>query len=128
MNGRLLDTNAVIALQKADPDILKYLEADTEILLPAIVVGELYFGAYNSGMVDANVRVIDEFVLDNLILDCDAITGKLFGQIRSQLKRKGRPIPENDIWIAAVAQQHDLTLVSRDEHFSEVDGLKLERW
>jgi len=44
------------------------------------------------------------------------------------LRKKGRPIPENDIWIAAIAFQHDLTLVSRDEHFEEVEDLKLEKW
>ena len=51
-----------------------------------------------------------------------------YGKVKNGLRKKGRPIPENDIWIAAIAFQHDLTLVSRDEHFKEVENLKLEKW
>jgi tRNA(fMet)-specific endonuclease VapC len=52
----------------------------------------------------------------------------LYGRIAQQLRRKGRPIPQNDIWIAATALQYDLTLVTRDEHFKQVEGLALETW
>jgi len=128
MSGKLLDTNAVIALQKAEPDFLQFLDSDDELLIPAIVIGELYLGAYNSLRVSENVKVVDEFATDNTVLPCDAETGKQFGQIRYQLKVKGRPIPENDIWIAAIAIQHGLTLVTRDEHFNDVDGLQVEKW
>jgi tRNA(fMet)-specific endonuclease VapC len=128
MSGKLLDTNAVIALQKADPDFLQFLDSDDELLIPAIVIGELYLGAYNSGRVTDNIQVIEAFVSDNVVLVCDAETGKYFGQIRFQLRVKGRPIPENDIWIAAIAVQHGLTLVTRDDHFRAVDGLIVERW
>jgi len=48
--------------------------------------------------------------------------------VKNALLAKGRPIPENDVWIAALARQHDLVLVTRDEHFAEVDGLTLARW
>lgn len=51
-----------------------------------------------------------------------------YGVIKNQLRVKGRPIPENDIWIAAVARQRDLVLVSRDDHFAKVEGIKLEKW
>src|SRR5262245_31643220 len=128
MSGKLLDTNAVIALQKAEPTFLQFLDSDDELLIPAIVIGELYLGAYNSLRVSENIKVIDEFVADNTVLPCDAETGKHFGQIRYQLKVKGRPIPENDIWIAAIAIQHGLKLVTRDEHFNDVDGLQVEMW
>jgi tRNA(fMet)-specific endonuclease VapC len=128
MTGRLLDTNAVIALQKSEPGLLAILASDEESFIPATVIGELYYGAYNSGRVSENVKVVDELVAEQTILHCDARTGKLFGQIRHALKTKGRPIPENDIWIAALAKQHDLILITADEHFREVDGLTVQKW
>ncbi|GAA6622656.1 PIN domain-containing protein [Scytonema sp. NUACC26] len=59
---------------------------------------------------------------------CDLVTATQYGQIRNLLRQKGRPIPDNDIWIAAVAIQYQLTLISRDAHFQEVEGLWVERW
>ena len=128
MNGKLLDTNAVIALQKSDPAILKLLASDEEVFLATIVIGELYYGTYNSMHVKDNLIVLKEFIENNATLNCDATTGEIYGQIRYQLKLKGRPIPENDIWIAAIATQHDLTLITRDEHFKEIENLNIEIW
>jgi tRNA(fMet)-specific endonuclease VapC len=51
-----------------------------------------------------------------------------YGVIKNALRAKGRPIPENDIWIAAIAMQYHLTLVARDGHFQEVDGLVVGQW
>ena len=126
--GRLLDTNAVIALQKNDPQFLSYAKGDFEVLIPAIVIGELYYGAYNSVHVNRNIQAIQDVVEDSVILDCDLGTAENFGKIRHQLKVQGRPIPENDIWIAAIAMQHDLIVVTRDVHFQEIDGLTVEAW
>ena len=128
MSGKLLDTNAAIALQNADQDFLNWLDGKTDILLPAPVIGELYYGALNSSRTIANIAAIEKLVADNVILDCDVKTAENYGRVRHQLKLKGRPIPENDIWIAAVALQYDLTLVTRDQHFNEVDGLSVESW
>jgi tRNA(fMet)-specific endonuclease VapC len=71
---------------------------------------------------------VDALVARNKIINCDATTGKFYGMVRKQLKDKGRPIPENDIWIAAIALQHNLTLLTDDQHFHEVDRLKIEGW
>jgi tRNA(fMet)-specific endonuclease VapC len=128
MSGRALDTNAVIALQKSEPGLLKILTSDVEIFIPSIVVGELYYGTYNSTRVNENLNVLKEFVEDNTILNCDAVTGSIFGQLRYQLKTKGQPIPENDIWIAAIALQYELILVTRDAHFKAIAELSIEIW
>jgi tRNA(fMet)-specific endonuclease VapC len=56
------------------------------------------------------------------------VTAKHYAQIRHVLRVKGRPIPENDIWIAAVAIQYGLILLTRDAHFQAVDGLSLKSW
>lgn len=104
------------------------LSAASEVFVPSIVVGELYFGAYKSTRVQDNLKRITEFIAASTILDCDATTAQFYGQIKNALKLKGRPIPENDMWIAAVAIQHDLILASRDAHFSEIESLTLEAW
>jgi len=60
------------------------------------------------------------------VLPCDTDTASIYGMIKKRLFEKGKPIPENDIWIAAVAYQHGLTVISRDDHSSEVENLKFE--
>ncbi|MCC6803987.1 MAG: type II toxin-antitoxin system VapC family toxin [Anaerolineae bacterium] len=129
MNGSrvLLDTNIVAAYFNQEESIREHFRNAT-IYIPAIVIGELYFGAYQSQRVTENVTRIKDFCAINTILSCDAETADRYGKIRLKLKMKGRPIPENDIWIAATAQRYDLTLVSRDEHFKEVDDLHLVKW
>lgn len=129
MSGRLLlDTNIVIALFAQDTLVQDRLAASEEVFVPSVVLGELYYGARKSGRVRTNVARIDEFAASNAVLECDIETARQYGHIKNLLRTKGRPIPENDIWIAAIAQQHQLTLISRDEHFKEVDGLLLESW
>lgn len=129
MNGRfLLDTNIVVALRADEPSIQDRLTPDTGLLVPSIVLGELYYGAYNSAHVEANLAWIDRFRDRSTVLECDAETARQYGHIKNALRAKGRPIPENDMWIAAIARQHQLTLVTRDEHFNEVDELTLETW
>ena len=129
MNGKcLLDTNIVIALFANDSALVNEIAKTQDIFIPAIVVGELFYGANKSGRPQENSQRIDEFVSDNVILHCDAKTARLYGEIKSKLQKKGLPIPENDIWIAAIAVQHNLTLISRDKHFKEVDGLSLKKW
>lgn len=129
MSGRfLLDTNIVIALFAEDLSVEEQLEQAEEVFVPSIVLGELYFGACKSGRVQQNLGRIDEFALNTAVLASDADTAREYGVIKSTLQEKGQPIPENDIWIAAVARQHDLTLVTRDGHFKEVVHLKIEMW
>lgn len=129
MNGRyLLDTNIVIAVFSADTGVLERLGQASEVFLPIVVFGELYYGARKSTHIDANISRIDELAGSSALLGCDIETSRQYGQIKNDLRAKGRPIPENDIWIAAAAQQHGLTLVSRDTHFDEVDALSLEVW
>lgn len=129
MNGRfLLDTNIIIALFAEDPSVHKHMANAVEVFVPCIVVGELYFGAYKSLKIQENLACIDEFVLNNTVLPCDTDTAKRYGDIENRLKEKAQPIPENDVWIAALIQQYELTLVTRDTHFDVVENLKVEIW
>lgn len=129
MNGRyLLDTDIVIAIFSKDPAVLQRLTNTTEILIPSIVIGELYFGALKSTRTKENIAKIEEFARNSSILSCDAETAKTYGATKHRLKEKGLPVPENDLWIAAIALQHGLALVSRDTHFKVVDDLTVEVW
>jgi tRNA(fMet)-specific endonuclease VapC len=129
MNGKLLlDTNAVVALFRQDSAVTKRLAAATEVFLPLTVVGELHYGAENSVRPDENHEKVAQLAASSSVLFCDLVTARRYGQIKHTLRLKGRPIPENDLWIAAIALQHGLTIISRDQHFSEIEGLSLEGW
>jgi tRNA(fMet)-specific endonuclease VapC len=113
----------------ADEESAKTNLAQTEeIFLPSIVIGELYYGAKKSGRPTANLQRIDEFAASNVVLGCDSDTARHYGEVKHELQLKGQPIPENDVWIAAIALQHDLTLVTRDGHFAEIEVLRTARW
>jgi tRNA(fMet)-specific endonuclease VapC len=129
MNGRyLLDTNIIIALFDEDKKVINRVNQAREVYLPAIVIGELYYGAYYSKREEENVRKIDNLRTEVSILHCDDSTATIYGQVKTPPRKKGKPIPENDLWIAATALQYDLTLAARDSHFDNMDGLKLEKW
>lgn len=127
-NRFLLDTNAIIALQRENDDLKKLLNTATDVFIPVISVGELYFGAYKSQHVEENRRRVASFIADRTVLNANADTADVYGQIKQGMRAKGRPIPENDIWIAALAIQYDLTLITHDAHFDEVDNLIWRRW
>ncbi|MBM4167207.1 MAG: type II toxin-antitoxin system VapC family toxin [Ignavibacteria bacterium] len=124
----LVDTNIVIAYFNKDNIVGKRIDVANEIFIPCIVIGELYFGAIKSRNRIQNISIVDNFVSNKSIVNCDVDTAKEFGTIKHQLQSKGKPIPDNDIWIAAIAKQYKLTLVTRDEHFREVENLFIENW
>jgi len=129
MSGRvLLDTNIVIAIFADDYSVRRALEETEEVFVPVIVFGELYYGAHKSSRVETNIRRINEFAMNCSVVTCDTETSRLYGKIKDVLRLKGRPIPENDIWIAAIAKQYAMTLVSRDDHFKEIDNLVTLSW
>jgi tRNA(fMet)-specific endonuclease VapC len=123
MNGRF-----VIALYAKDTVTLFHLSNAAEVYVSSIVVGELFYGAYKSQRVADNLRRTGEFINANQILSCDSETARFYGQVKNELKTKGHPIPENDVWIAAIALQHQLTLVTRDAHFATISNLALATW
>lgn len=123
----LLDTNIVAAYFNGDAKVESRVD-NGSVFLCATVVGELFYGAFKSGRVVANLARLEDFEASNVCFDCDSGTAKIYGNLKHELQGKGRPIPENDIWIAAIALQHDLILATRDAHFGAIDGLKLEIW
>jgi tRNA(fMet)-specific endonuclease VapC len=129
VSGRfLLDTNIVIALFRGDVTVQKNLARAERVFIPSIVLGELYYDAHKSGQSEKNLAQIEEFAGSITVLPCDAGTALEYGLIKDRLRRKGQPVPENDLWIAAVARQHNIVLVTRDPHFAGIEGLEREEW
>ncbi len=124
----LLDTVAAIAILENDPAFPGVLPRDAKASVSIITMGELYAAAENSARVQANLQRFIEFASRRHVLLCDDQTARQYAGISQQLRRKGRPIPQNDMWIAALAMQHGLTLVTRDAHFSYIDGLLRQSW
>lgn len=124
----LLDTNSVSAALSNNSLVIARIAQASTIAFPAIVVGELFFGAYHSARVEENLTLFESIAQHNTILDCDVATARVYGAIKARLREKGRPIPDNDIWIAALAIQHDLILLTRDAHFDAVEQAHVEHW
>ena len=124
----LLDTNIISAWLKGASEIADKIDRSASVNIPVIVIGELYYGAQYSANVKKNTDSIDKVAASYNILQVDEYTAVQYGIIKAALRRKGKPIPENDIWIAAMAQQHKLTLITRDGHFSEIETLKKKAW
>ena len=118
----------MIAIFANDEAVQKSLAQVNEVFVPIIVLGELYYGAHKSAHVEENIAHINDFAASSSVLVCNTMTSQWYGRIKNSLRMKGRALPENDIWIAAIARQYGLTLISRDSHFKEVDDLLIEVW
>ncbi len=126
MAGRfLLDTNIVIGLFNGDPGIIEWLKDAAGIHVCTVVIGEHYYGAFQSTRKKENIKKLEDFIVSSPVLEPDIATSKEYGEIKSELRRKGKPIPENDIWIASMAKQFGLTLVTADTHFKDIYGIKV---
>ncbi len=109
----ILDTNAVSALLSGESSFEERLATGSSHHLPVIVIGEYLFGIAGSRR-RARFRALFQDLIDkSYILDVDHETAEIYAQIRGELKLKGRPIPVNDVWIAALARQHNLPVATR---------------
>ena len=129
MSGEIaLDTSVAIRFLNGDTTVIANVMALPEIVLPLVVAGELLFGAKNSSRPLQNLPRYLEFISGCTVLPLGKETIPVYARIRLALKRKGRPIPMNDIWIAAQCLEHNWVLVTDDMDFDSVDGLVIERW
>jgi tRNA(fMet)-specific endonuclease VapC len=124
----LLDTSVIVYYLRGDPAARRVLASAGRLFVPSIAMGELFYGAARSNQRVSKIAEAESFAAGNDVLDCDLETARQYGEIQHQLRRKGRPIPDNDIWIAAIAQQHELTVATRDAHFREIEDLDLLTW
>ena len=124
----ILDTNALWAAADRDPEILAIVASTDEIALPVIVLGE-----YRYAIAQSRNRADYEKWLQGLLPDCTVLevneeTSRHYAAINLELRRLGKPIPTNDLWIAALGRQHSFPILSRDQHFDWVPGNLRTEW
>jgi tRNA(fMet)-specific endonuclease VapC len=127
-NKFILDTNIITAWLKGETGIAERIDKAKEIHLPITVIGELYYGALYSTKVQKNISDINKLTAQYNVLLVDETVAAVYGSIKAELRKKGKPIPENDIWIAAIAIQNNLILITRDKHFKEIERIKIRSW
>ena len=124
----ILDTNALSAFVDGDVGVGDVLRRQSRAAIPVIVLGEFRYGIAESRHRAAYAAWLDSQLIHFEILAVTDETTLAYAALRVVLKRTGRPIPANDAWIAALALQHRLPILSRDQHFDGVPGLELKNW
>ena len=124
----ILDTNALSAFVDGDPSVGDVLRRQVRAAIPVVVLGEFRYGIAQSKRRASYEAWLDSNLIHFDVLSVTDETAIAYAALRVTLKRTGRPIPANDAWIAALALQHRLPVLSRDEHFDVVPGLNRTRW
>ena len=124
----ILDTNALSAFVDGDPKLLPVIKTESTLSVPVIVLGEYLYGIQQSRFRVRYERWLDTNLpqFDLLVLGLE--TARRYAQLRRELKSAGTPIPSNDAWIAALALEHRLSIVTRDDHFQAIHGLHVLSW
>ena len=123
-----LDSTVAIRFLNGDAGVVTKVLSQPIVILPIAVVGELLFGAENSARPVENLSRYLQFIQACRIVPMGQETAAHYSRTRHMLKLKGRPIPENDVWIAAQCLEHDWVLVTHDRHFSYINNLTVEHW
>jgi len=125
MNGSVLDTNVITKLLDNDPAAISLIHKIDNVFTSVVVVGELYFAAANSSKREVNLKNFQEALACVEIISIDDDVCMSYAKIKLELKKKGKPIPDNDIWIAACAHAKGLSVATFDQHFSEISQIEL---
>lgn len=122
-----LDANAYRALDDGNAKLGDLIRSVAQVGVPITVLGELYYGIFLGEKQDRNLSNLTRFLASPRVelLHIDEITAKLFGEIAMQLRQSGRPIQQDDMWIAALCKQYGYALATTDKDFSAVTGLEL---
>jgi tRNA(fMet)-specific endonuclease VapC len=124
----ILDTNALSAAAEREPSALEVVARAERLAIPVIVLGEFRLGIAQSRHRVSYENWLREWTAAVSVLDIDDDTTHSYAAIGLELKKKGKPIPANDLWIAALCRQYSLPLLSRDRHFDFVSGLRRIDW
>ena len=124
----ILDTNALSAFIDGDRSLGQRLAGLGHASIPTIVLGEFRYGIAESRHRAAYETWLDEHLSNFDVLAVNATTAVVYAEVRQALKKKGRPIPANDVWISALAIEHRLPILTRDAHFDAVPGLRRVAW
>ena len=124
----ILDTNAISALFEGDRGLADALENCPRLSLPVIAIGEYRYGLKRSRHRQQLAPLLDTLIAESEVLEIDEATTVAFAAVRDHLRAAGRPIPENDVWIAALSRQYQLPVLSLDSHFDGVPDLVRISW
>ena len=124
----LVDTSVVVAHFRGDQGVAPLLGETPVLFVPWIVLGELHYGAHRARRRQEGLALIREFLKIGVVLLPDELTAEVYGQIKAELAQAGTPIPDNDLWIAALAREYQLPLATKDRHFALVPGLSTLAW
>lgn len=124
----IFDTNALSALAAREPSLLALLDGANGLALSFITVAEFRFGLLGSNRPEAGLQFLQGLVAAIPVLFPDAGTLTRYAEVADALKRIGRPIPQNDMWTAALALQYARPVLSKDRHFDFVVGLQRVDW
>jgi len=120
-----LDTNRLTDLFQGDAALAQWLGICDEVWIPLIVLGELKAGFHGGTQQSRNEALLQRFLAKTTVgvLLPSRETAEHYARLFVQLKRAGSPVPDNDLWIAALVLEHDLRLVTRDRHFERIPQL-----
>lgn len=124
----LLDTTVVVAYYRGDQALTPRFAESRIMYVPWVVLGELHYGAQRAQRPQQQIANIRDLLTFAAMLFPDQSTTEHFGQIKAELFKLGKPIPDNDLWIAATARQHRLPVATRDAHFTHVPRLQTLTW
>ena len=124
----ILDTNALSDLARNNAALVSLLRTATRLYLPSIALGEYRYGILASRYRKKAEVWLNQIEKEIIPLVVDHDTARHYAVIRRQLRRTGKPIPENDIWIAALTRQHQLPLATRDAHFKHIEQIEILSW
>ncbi len=124
----LLDTTIAGAHLRGNARVSERLAEVQVCFMPTVALGELHYGLWRSARMEENRQRLDRWLRTVVLLPVSAATAEHYGTLKQQIAPAGTPIPENDLWIAAVAKEHGLPLATRDEHFAVVPGLTVLDW
>jgi len=124
----ILDTNGLSAFFDGEPEVVKIVSDATSMHLPVIVIGEYRFGLRASRLRKQREPKLDAFIRVCTVLPVLESTTRSYAAVRRQLRRSGTPIPENDVWISALALEYGLPVLSDDQHFDAVQGVRRISW
>jgi tRNA(fMet)-specific endonuclease VapC len=126
MNGSLIDTNIIVKVLRGDAETIDFFDSlGEELFVSAVVVGELLYGANKSIRAEENKRLVREIISSFEVLPIDADIAEIYGQLKAELAEAGINLPENDLWIAATAQNYGLSLATLDGHFKHFGKLEV---
>ena len=128
MKQYLIDTNILDAFPDDERCVVDKMKSLDKIKISCISIGELYYGVMKSKQKTKNLNRLNHLLSYYEILYIGLKTAFHYGEIKAKLKSIGKPIPENDIWIAAIAKEHDMIVATRDKHLLNLDFIQTESW